>query len=112
MRNDPHLLALAASNLISNAIKFTAKGYAWVSWAEKGGNVVISVEDTGGGIRDENQPQVFETFFKEDHDAPGSGIGLTITKSLVERMGGSMSFSSEPGKGSVFTITIPKGAKP
>jgi len=108
MKGNQHLLAMAVSNLVSNALKFTSAGKVSVKWAESGGNVVISVSDTGIGVRRESQRKIFDKFFKEDHDAPGSGIGLAISSEIIGRMGGRMEFDSVPGKGSTFRIIIPK----
>ncbi len=103
-----HLLAMAVSNLVSNAIKFTYRGSVRASWAESGGNVIITVADTGIGIRPENRRKIFDKFFKEDNDAPGSGIGLPISAEIVAKMGGRLEFDSVPGKGSTFRIIMPK----
>jgi two-component system NtrC family sensor kinase len=108
VESDPRLLAAAVSNLISNAIKFTSKGSVKVSWKSAGGRFCISVSDTGNGIRPENLPKIFNMFFKEDFDAPGSGIGLSLSAEFVKRMGGTIKAVSKLGKGSRFTITIPK----
>lgn len=111
VKGDPHILAMAMSNLISNAIKFTEKGLVRISWAENNGDVVITVSDTGRGILKMNQKKIFSKYFKEDHDSPGSGIGLTVSYGLVRKMGGKMDFKSVPGKGSTFTIKVPKEVK-
>jgi signal transduction histidine kinase len=108
MRGNQHLLAMAVSNLVSNAIKFTQRGTVRVSWMESDGEVIIAISDSGIGIRAENRAKVFEKFFKEDADSPGSGIGLPITAEIIARMGGRMDFDSVPGKGSTFRIIIPK----
>jgi len=90
------------------------------SWLPGGGDqeagegpevVVISVSDTGIGIAPEEQPQVFERFFRGDHPIvrqhPGRGLSLSIAKSLVELHGGQIWVESEPGKGSVFSFALP-----
>ncbi|MFH0885288.1 MAG: PAS domain S-box protein [Candidatus Micrarchaeota archaeon] len=111
MEGDPRLLAMAVSNLVSNAIKFTDRGHVHLTWVEAGGDVIITVTDSGIGISKENHQKIFNLFFKENYDAPGSGIGLPITRSLIERMGGRIEFKSKKGQGSTFTITIPKVAR-
>lgn len=108
---DQHLISMAISNLISNSIKFTDRGYVHVSWEDRGGIVTIKVTDSGIGIKKENQGKVFEKFFKENHDAPGSGIGLAISYMVVSKMGGRIEFNSIKGKGSTFRITIPQVSK-
>jgi signal transduction histidine kinase len=76
-----------------------------------GGVVVCSVSDTGIGIAPEEQERLFTKFFRSQHPAvrnvPGTGLGLVITKSLVELQGGQIWVESEPGKGSTFTFTLP-----
>lgn len=108
MKGNQHLLAMAVSNLVSNAIKFTYRGTVRVSWIESGRDVIITVSDSGIGIKPENRRKVFEKFFKEDHDAPGSGIGLPISAEIIAKMGGRMEFDSTHGSGSAFRIIIPK----
>ncbi|MFH0737544.1 MAG: PAS domain-containing sensor histidine kinase [Candidatus Micrarchaeota archaeon] len=108
IESDPRLLSAAVSNLVSNAIKFTSEGRVRVLWGASGPDLVISVSDTGSGISPQNRGNIFEMFYKENHDAPGSGIGLSLSAEFVRRMGGKMTFRSELGEGSTFTITIPR----
>ena len=96
-------------NLLSNAIKFTPKGGTiFVNVIGEGNNVKISVKDTGIGIKEEHLDLVFDRFrqvdksFTRNHE--GSGIGLSLVKSLVEMNGGRISLLSEYGKGSEFTL--------
>jgi signal transduction histidine kinase len=98
-------------NLIHNAIKFTpARGKVAVRSEPTGErHVTITVEDTGCGIPPDHQEKVFVRF----HRAPspvreGSGLGLTITKQLVELHGGSIWLESEPGLGSRFYVSLPR----
>jgi PAS domain S-box-containing protein len=111
VETNQHLLTLAVSNLLSNALKFTEKGVVSVKWKESASNVIITVSDTGIGVKPENRDKIFDKFFKENHDAPGSGIGLSITAEIIRKMGGRMEFDSMPGSGSTFRIIIPKGVK-
>lgn len=102
-------------NLITNAIKFTESGGIFVSIAPHDQHHwSVSVRDTGIGISPEIAAQVFEPFFRandpEVSDIPGSGIGLAIVQQLTKAMGGTLDLKSEPGKGSDFTITLPKDA--
>jgi signal transduction histidine kinase/DNA-binding response OmpR family regulator len=107
-------------NLMGNAIKFTAKGEVVVS-VEQGApiyenngrkfmDIAISVKDTGIGIVNDKINAVFESFTQADSSTTrkfgGSGLGLTISKSLAELMGGSLGAESEYGKGSVFTLRL------
>ncbi|MCP4334885.1 MAG: PAS domain S-box protein [Gammaproteobacteria bacterium] len=100
-------------NLLSNAIKYNRAGGRITLSSEivAGRKVRIIVSDTGLGISHEQQAQIFDPFNrlgKESGDIGGTGIGLTITKQLVEAMGGRVGFESEPGKGSVFWVEFPK----
>jgi two-component system CheB/CheR fusion protein len=96
-------------NLLSNAIKFTPKGGTiFVNVIGEDNNVKISVKDTGIGIKEDHLDLVFDRFrqvdksFTRNHE--GSGIGLSLVKSLVEMNGGSISLLSEYGKGSEFIL--------
>ena len=98
-------------NLLSNAIKFTPEnGTITVEGAPaEGGMVAVSVRDTGPGISPDDRQAVFERFKQvgEGHRKRGTGLGLPITKRLVELHGGTISLESEPGKGATFTFTLP-----
>ena len=109
------------ANLISNAIKYTPDNgsitisaeQAFNDWDPKGTAEVvhISVQDTGYGIAYEDQPHLFNKFFRGTNEQilkiSGTGLGLRISKSLTEMMGGTMWFESVPGEGSTFHFTIP-----
>jgi signal transduction histidine kinase/CheY-like chemotaxis protein len=100
-------------NLLSNAIKFTPKGGSvTVACVEEGGFIRVSVSDTGVGIRPEDQEMVFEEFRQVDGDSKheGAGLGLAITRRLVELQGGKIWLESEAGKGSRFSLTLPVGS--
>jgi PAS domain S-box-containing protein len=105
---DPSLLPYTVSNLVSNAIKFTDKGKVGISAKASGKEVAISVSDSGMGLSKENQKKLFTKFFKADASAPGTGVGLAIVKEIVEGHGGRISVVSAPGKGSTFTIHLPR----
>ncbi len=105
-------------NILSNAIKFTDKGYvrAYIT-GKPGGNqeeevLIFCVEDTGRGIREEDLHKIFEDFrqidAKRNRSADGTGLGLAIVKNLVEMMNGTIHVDSIYGKGTTFTITIPQ----
>ena len=100
-------------NLIDNALKFTETGGVAVDAYEKGKFVKITVEDTGKGIAKEDLPRLFKKFGRLESDfvtaaeAGGTGLGLYISKALVEKMGGKMGVESEVGKGSTFSFTLP-----
>lgn len=107
-------------NLIGNAVKFTAKGEVFVTVEEevpvyeknnrKFMDIAVSVRDTGIGIASEKIDSIFESFTQADSSTTrkfgGSGLGLTISKSLAELMGGTLKAESEYGKGSVFTLRL------
>jgi len=108
-------------NLLSNAVKYTKQGMvelrisAGVRTEEKENlPIVIKVTDTGIGIKEEDMDSLFHSFVRLDmvinKSIEGSGLGLSITRSICEAMGGSVTASSEYGKGSVFTAVIPQGS--
>jgi signal transduction histidine kinase len=97
-------------NLIGNAIKFTEPGgRIGVGAAENGREVLFSVSDTGCGIPAENQARIFEQFWQaaQHTGRSGSGLGLTISKGIVEAHGGRIGVESTPGAGSTFRFSIP-----
>lgn len=100
-------------NLLSNAIKFTASGGAIrVSADDMGDFVMVSVSDTGTGIKKENHEKIFEKFFQVDssltRQAGGTGLGLAISKVIIEHHGGRIWVESELGKGATFRFLLPK----
>jgi PAS domain S-box-containing protein len=105
-------------NLVSNAIKFTEQGRVEIvaRFLKDEGLLQVEVIDTGIGIEPEHQAILFQPFTQADSTSTrrygGTGLGLTITKRLVEMLGGSISFESEPDKGSTFRVTIPTGSEP
>ena len=100
-------------NLLSNAVKFTPDGGRInVKAGPVDGGVQISVNDTGVGITPEDQQVIFEEFRQvgdDSHKREGTGLGLTLTKKLVELHGGRIWVESEAGKGSTFTFTLSEG---
>jgi|RhiMetdeSRZDD1v2_1073273.scaffolds.fasta_scaffold04507_11 PAS domain S-box-containing protein len=110
MRADGNRLGQVFDNLISNAIKFTPeRGCVRVSVGSDEGTFIASVSDTGAGIPKEEQPRLFERFFRSSstRDVPGTGLGLTIVRAIVEGHGGSILCRSSPGEGTTFTFTLP-----
>jgi two-component system, sensor histidine kinase ChiS len=109
---DENRLQQIMLNLVGNAIKFTEKGTVNVSARLVGDMVEISVSDTGIGIPADKIGEIFKYFHQVDASASreygGTGIGLTISKHLIELHGGEIKVRSEVKKGSVFTFTIPK----
>ena len=110
---DVGALSRILTNLISNAIKFTKDGHVSVILEDHGDTFEIRVEDTGADISEEFIPSLFSEFRQEAGtlaaNAPGSGLGLAITKRLVALLGGSIDVESEKGRGSVFTVRLPRG---
>lgn len=112
INTDSERLHQVLVNLIGNAIKFTAHGSikVKVSMATRE-KLVIEVADTGLGIPEEQLPDVFETFRRASNYAQrqhqGAGLGLSITREIITRMGGEISAASTPGVGSTFTISLP-----
>jgi signal transduction histidine kinase len=107
MQTDKNRLVQVISNLIDNALKFTKQGSVTLGYRAIPGFVEFSVEDTGIGISPDKLTVIFDRFERVDHFIPGSGLGLSICKSIVERMGGDISVTSEVGVGSVFSFRIP-----
>jgi len=96
-------------NLVTNATRATpAGGTITVATARRGGDVVFSVADTGSGIPRDYLPRIFEPFIQVPNaPAGGSGLGLTISRRIVEGHGGRLTVQSEPDRGSTFSFTIP-----
>ncbi len=114
---DPERLTQVITNLLSNAAKFSPEGSEVRVRAERRDHMLrISVEDDGPGIPEEFRPRLFDKFSQaEGADSrryEGTGLGLNITKQLVEAMRGSISFETETGKGTVFHVDLPIGAVP
>jgi PAS domain S-box-containing protein len=102
------------SNLIANAVKFTRQGTIVVrAWTEDDDTVRLEVEDTGPGIRLEDQERVFERFYRPPDaqgEREGVGLGLAIAKAAADGLGGSVALRSAPGQGTTVSVTLP-GAK-
>ncbi len=109
---DSHRIRQALHNLLDNATAHTGKGgQIKIAARHHNDEVDISVADTGEGIPPEDLPMIFERFYRVDksrtRSTGGSGLGLTITRRLVEAHGGGITAESRPGEGSTFTITLP-----
>src|SRR6185295_1400261 len=112
VEGDRDRLREAVSNLLSNAIRYTGEGgRVDVSVAPGPAGAVLSVADTGIGIPEKDRAHVFERFYRVDEarsrDKGGSGLGLAITKWIIEAHRGTISFTSEEGKGTTFTVRLP-----
>lgn len=114
---DPEKMRSALQNLIENAVKYTlAGGTVTVRLDREGESVRCSVSDTGIGIAKADQPKMFSRFFRSASamkiETDGSGLGLFITRTIVERHGGRVWFETEEGKGTTFFFTIPNMKTP
>lgn len=100
-------------NLLSNAFKYTLHGEITVELKPAGGNVELSVRDTGTGIASDELPHIFERFHRVQNSKArtheGSGIGLAFVQEMVKLHGGSISVESTPASGSTFTVLVPFG---
>lgn len=115
---DERLLGQIFTNLLTNAMNYTAEGGTICIRAKRGAHqglagVIVEVEDTGLGIAPEEQVDIFKRFFRGDASrstgAPGTGLGLAICEEIAQRHGGLISVSSEgvPGQGSCFAVWLP-----
>ena len=116
INSDPDYLEQAFFNLVDNALKYTKEGKVEVLLDENPQSIIIKVKDTGVGIPKDDQGRMFGKFERAknavDMYTDGSGLGLFITKEIIEaHPGGTIAFASEEGKGTEFTITIPKTKK-
>ena len=113
IQTDAQRLGQILKNLISNALKFTTAGRVSLRISPGGGNTLrFDVEDTGIGISVHQQEIIFDAFRQADGSTHrkygGTGLGLTISRDLARLLGGDISVSSTPGKGSTFTLTLPQ----
>lgn len=108
---DPKVLDIALENLLTNAIKYTpSKGAITVEAEKYRGSIVIKVSDTGYGISKKDQAKIFEKLYRTENTslkAEGVGLGLFLTKALIEQSGGKIWVESERNRGSTFFISIP-----
>ncbi|MBI5466163.1 MAG: PAS domain S-box protein [Candidatus Kerfeldbacteria bacterium] len=114
LKVDERVFREVISNLISNALKYSPpKSVVEVSLQQSDKDIRIQVKDNGYGIPQEQQDKIFQKFFRADNvvlkQVDGSGLGLYVVKSLLESVGGSVSFTSQENKGSTFTVTLPSG---
>lgn len=103
------LLAHVWNNLFDNAVKFTPEGGTIrASCKRQDGTVTVVIADSGCGIAEDALPHIFEKFYQADssHATKGNGLGLPLVKRIVELCGGDIAVSSEPGKGTEFTVTL------
>jgi signal transduction histidine kinase len=106
---DPERIQQTLSNLVGNAIKFSPAGSKIVVLARKHAEeIIISVIDKGRGIASEHLPRVFDRYWQSSRtDRQGAGLGLAISKGIVEAHGGRIWLESVPGQGTTVSFTLP-----
>jgi signal transduction histidine kinase len=112
-RADEGALRIVLRNLVSNAVKYTGEGgQVWIRVRRDKEEAILEVEDTGRGMDPEAVPGLFEAFKQESEGKgrvyEGTGLGLAVTKQAVDQMGGTIGVETEKGKGSCFTVRLPR----
>ena len=111
VKADPERVEQILVNLLGNSLRYTTEGLITVRTWSEAKKVWVAVEDTGLGIAADDLPHVFERFWRADRSrdraSGGSGIGLAISKRLVELQGGTIEATSQLGKGSIFRFSLP-----
>ena len=95
-------------NLVSNAIKFTEKGFVRIRASEQENEVILCVEDSGIGLSEQEIKGLFQKFHQVHNEKPGYGLGLFISRQIVQAHDGRLEVTSKPGKGSTFSVHLPK----
>jgi PAS domain S-box-containing protein len=112
MQTDAGKVRQAIVNLLSNAVKFTGRGSVTLRAFEAGDNVTFEVRDTGIGIASQHLDRIFEPFWQVEasttRTAPGTGLGLAVTRRLARLLGGEVTVQSAVGEGSTFTLNLPR----
>ncbi len=110
---DTQAIGRALNNLIGNALRHTPDQGRVSVWAHRTGKgIEVTISDTGEGIREEDLPHVFESFYRGDaarsrSRGTGAGLGLAIARGIVQAHGGEIRVESKPGRGTLFTFNIP-----
>jgi signal transduction histidine kinase len=113
VRGDRRQLGRVVTNLVGNAVKYTpGGGRIDVAVTSTASNVMLSVQDTGYGVPADDVARLFTKYarFHRDRAIPGTGLGLYLSKAIVEAHGGSVRATSELGRGSIFTVQLPRVA--
>jgi signal transduction histidine kinase len=108
---DPGRVQEIMTNLIDNAVKYTAKGTVTISHRQQGNALVTSVVDTGHGMTAEESSRLFQRFYRVKNDStqgiPGTGLGLWIIKQYAEKMNGKLTVNSIVDVGTEFAVQLP-----
>jgi heavy metal sensor kinase len=108
---DHRMIQRLIANLLDNAVKYTpAGGQVEVTVSREGGGAVVTVSDTGIGISPADLPRIFDRFYRCDRSrsVAGTGLGLSLARTIARAHGGEITVASRPGEGSVFTVTLPQ----
>jgi len=118
LRADRNRIRQLLLNLVTNAVKYTPAGEISLGLEPQQDSVVLTVADTGIGIAAGDLPHIFDRFWRADPsrsrvgESPGTGLGLAITKWVAEAHGGTITVQSRPGRGTLFTVTLPRQPPP
>lgn len=110
VNGDEHHLKQVLINLLGNAVKYTDQGSVMLKVSSNGEVVSFEISDTGHGISEVDQQNLFKPFFQTEYGiakGEGTGLGLAISQEYTKMMGGQLQVRSQPGEGSVFTLTLP-----
>jgi len=110
---DEESLAQILDNLVDNAVKYTPEGgQIRLGWSSGDDHASFTVTDNGIGIPAQDLPRIFERFYRVDkarsREMGGTGLGLSIVKHMLQAQGGLIAAKSIPGKGTIFTVTLPR----
>ncbi len=113
IKTDESRLRVILNNLIGNAFKYQdftkSQPFLKIETNKDGGRLLLSIEDNGIGIREEHKARIFDMFYRANDSSAGSGLGLYIAKETADKLESTITFESEYGKGSAFTVSMPLG---
>lgn len=115
VQSDPLMLRRILQNLLANALRYTQRGSVLMGCRASGGDICIEVHDTGPGILETQREAIFVEFQRGEAsagDTAGIGLGLSIVRRFADVLGHDIRLTSRPGKGSVFSVTVPRSAEP